>query len=414
MLSAEISGLVARQYTEWCYPLPIADMRQAISNGYYEFGVPCLFLPLLWPVGHSLQGMRILVAGCGTNQAAYQAIAHPDAIVVGIDLSLTSLQHEQYLKDKHQLDNLSLYQMSLLDVKKLNCQFDLIISTGVLHHLPDPDAGLSALREVLLPDGLMQLMVYGTTLRMGVYMLQNVFERLGLKQTSEDVALVRQTLASMPPWHCIHAYIREADDLHYDSGVVDTFLHPQDRSYTVPEILEFARRNGLAFWDWEDRINYSASAAIPANHPLFARIMVLPLEERWAVIELLTQVRGTHRFMLCHSKYATTAVRIDFEHGPWLQYVPVIRPCLSVVEAGDLVIGKHARLKRLWHEFNIPPSEVALMKYVDGRNTISHILLQAQNDIPGLLQEEARSFFDRMQDQGHLMYWASPSVLGHT
>lgn len=40
------------------------------------------------------------------------------------------------------------------------CGSSLGEAEGVLHHLPDPDAGLRALRDVLEVSGALQLMVY--------------------------------------------------------------------------------------------------------------------------------------------------------------------------------------------------------------------------------------------------------------
>ena len=59
--------------------------------------------------------------------------------------------------------------MSLLDVGQLSSAFDLILCTGVLHHLPNPDAGLKALADVLEPSGSMGIMLYGKAARTGVY-----------------------------------------------------------------------------------------------------------------------------------------------------------------------------------------------------------------------------------------------------
>jgi 2-polyprenyl-3-methyl-5-hydroxy-6-metoxy-1,4-benzoquinol methylase len=50
------------------------------------------------------------------------------------------LGHEAYLKHKHGSDNLELFRMTLGDVGSLGRTFDLIVCTGVLHHLPDPGA----------------------------------------------------------------------------------------------------------------------------------------------------------------------------------------------------------------------------------------------------------------------------------
>ena len=89
------------------------------------------------------------------------ALDNPDCAVLGIDLSETSLAHSNRLRDRHGLTNLELRQMSLLDIGQLNCSFDLILCTGVLHHLPNPDAGLKALADVLDPSGSMAIMLYG-------------------------------------------------------------------------------------------------------------------------------------------------------------------------------------------------------------------------------------------------------------
>jgi SAM-dependent methyltransferase len=54
-------------------------------------------------IGTTETDLDILIAGCGTNQAAVSAYRNPGAKVVGIDISQPSLDHQQYLKDKHGL-----------------------------------------------------------------------------------------------------------------------------------------------------------------------------------------------------------------------------------------------------------------------------------------------------------------------
>ena len=56
---------------------------------------------------------------------------------------------------------------------------------------------------------------------------------------------------------------------------MDTFLHGRDRAYTVPQILQFARDNGLKFQGWLDNIRYSVSALLPrADDPLRKQLAV--------------------------------------------------------------------------------------------------------------------------------------------
>ena len=114
----------------------------------------------MWPCEQPRENQEILIAGCGTSQAAKYALQQPHARVTAIDVSETSLRHTRDLQRKYNLDNLELHQLPIESVQELGRSFDLIVCTGVLHHLPDPEPGLRALREVLNPDGAMRLMVY--------------------------------------------------------------------------------------------------------------------------------------------------------------------------------------------------------------------------------------------------------------
>ena len=178
------------------------------------------------------------------------------------DVSDSSLGHEAYLKQKHRLDNLELLHMSLGEIGSLGRTFDLIVCTGVLHHLPDPEAGLRCLRDVLKPHGVISIMLYGYFPRVGVYMLQEVFRLLGLKQDVAGIGIVKRAIDMLPTSHYLNVYRRIAPDLGYDSGLVDTFLHPADRAFTVSEILKLARDNDLTLQSWLDNQKYSLSATI--------------------------------------------------------------------------------------------------------------------------------------------------------
>src|SRR6478609_2291957 len=118
---------------------------------------------LIWPARQLRGHQEILIAGCGTSQAARYALREPDARVTAIDVSETSLRHTRDLQRKYNLDNLELRQLPVERVREIGRSFDLVVCTGVLHHLPDPDDGLRALRDVLWPSGAMRLMVYAPT-----------------------------------------------------------------------------------------------------------------------------------------------------------------------------------------------------------------------------------------------------------
>src|SRR5688572_21370061 len=90
---------------------------------------------LLWPDKPFTEVRTILVAGCGTSQAAKHAVRCPATRVVGIDVSATSVRHTNHLRQKYGLRNLTVHQLPIDRVGELGLTFDEIVCTGVLHHL---------------------------------------------------------------------------------------------------------------------------------------------------------------------------------------------------------------------------------------------------------------------------------------
>jgi hypothetical protein len=63
------TDVVSRQYERWTYPEPIPD-RDAWAAGHHEPFDPSHSHRILWPDHEYKPDMDILIAGCGTNQAA--------------------------------------------------------------------------------------------------------------------------------------------------------------------------------------------------------------------------------------------------------------------------------------------------------------------------------------------------------
>jgi SAM-dependent methyltransferase len=203
--SAEVTDnpradVVTRQYERYRYPQPIQDLEAWLANNWEWFD-PSHAHRVLWPDREYQPDLDILIAGCGTNQAAVFAFMNPDAKVVAVDISQPSLDHQQYLKDKHGLFNLELHRRPIEELSSLGLDFDLIVSTGVLHHLADPQAGMNAVAGCLRPDGAMGVMLYAKYGRIGIELLQADFRDLGLGQNESSIALVRETLSLLSSDH---------------------------------------------------------------------------------------------------------------------------------------------------------------------------------------------------------------------
>lgn len=396
---------IAHQYEEWSYPLPIDDMQEAIRTGaYWEIGDPLTYWPLFWPAKRGVGTPDILVAGCGTNQAAYYALRHPDSRVIAIDLSEHSLAHEQRLKDRHGLDNLTLLKMDLVDVADLGQDFDFITSTGVLHHLPDPVAGLTALRSVLRPEGVVNVMVYGTSLRLGVYMMQDLFRTMGLQQVPEDVEIVRAVVTSLPQRHVLRKYLDVAPDLEYDAGMVDTFLNRRDRSYDVLQVYDLAHAAGLEFLTWCDPLEYSLASHVPADHVAWRRLSDLNERDAAHACDLLTQIRGTHRFALAHPDFVA-AQRIPFESERFLDCTVRLHADAQRLDPPEGESWPNPRFTRRGYGFEVDSRLLRLLDAMaDGTTDLGGALrrLELSAEEQARYLDLARSGFASLRSQGHV------------
>src|SRR4051812_30325967 len=119
-----LSDVVTRQYERWSYPAPIEDLEAWVKQSH-EFFDPVVSHRLFWPDREYRPNLDILIAGCGTNQAAVFAYNNPSAHVVGIDVSEASLAHEAHLKHKHNLSNLELIRLPIEALATLERDFDL-------------------------------------------------------------------------------------------------------------------------------------------------------------------------------------------------------------------------------------------------------------------------------------------------
>jgi SAM-dependent methyltransferase len=304
--------------------------------------------------------------------------------VVGIDISEASLAHERKLKERHGLDNLTLQRMRVEDAAGLGATFDLIESSGVLHHLPDPAAGLKALAPLLAPDGAVYVMLYGKYGRAGIYMAQELFRILGLQQTPQDVAAVKAALAAFPPDHVLRRVLAGPNDLAFDAGVVDTFLHPIDRGYSVRDCYELLDAAGLVLQGWLNRYAYDPASRIPQGE-LRERVLRLPEREALAALELIDGRMATHTFHACRPQ---AQFRVDFDGAGFMDLVPVRRPG--------------------WPKFMGLPVELrerraAVASQIDGRRTVRECFFAAgsQFEAPQFVASFCRDLFRQLWLAGY-------------
>jgi len=381
---------VAKQYERWRYPTPIENLDVWLQGNWERFD-PVHAHRLLWPDREYQPDLDILIAGCGTNQAAVFAYTNPKAKVVAVDISQPSLDHQQHLKEKYGLWNLELHRLAIEEIPSLNLDFDLIVSTGVLHHLADPIAGLKALAACARPEAAIGIMLYAKYGRIGVQMAQSIFHDLNLRQDEESVAVVREVLSLLPQNHPLRSYLGIARDLTSDAALVDTFLHARERDYTVDDCLELVEDAGLVFQSWLLNAPYYLHDIVSPPRAASAAVHALPQAAQWSVMERIYPTNACHFFIACRSERPKESYVIDFAESTFGDYIPHMHKTCGL--SGAEIFRSDWRMK-------LNSAQLPFVQMIDGKRSIREITdAVAQSTFVGNkaeLSEFARRLFQSL------------------
>lgn len=276
-----------------------------------------------WPTVPYRENHSILIAGCGTSQAARWAIRYPKARIVGIDVSPASLDAERLLIDKHGLENVELIEAQIEEVGFLAAEFDQIVCTGVLHHLADPLIGLQSLRGVLASRGALQLMLYGAYGRFGISMMREYCRRLGVEPVPGQLESLVRTLSELPLGHPMSHALRESPDFGDRDALADALLNPRERSYTVPEVFELLEAGGLRFGRWVRQAPYRPSCGIMGELPDRAKIEEMAESAQFASMELFRGTMTRHSLIAVRADSPLPNPAIDWRGESWRRFVPM-------------------------------------------------------------------------------------------
>ncbi len=403
----DVAEQVQDFYDRYPYPAPVESLDQ-YRRAWQDQRKRRADYHLFWPDKSYTENYSVLIAGCGTSQAAKHALRCPGAQVTGIDLSATSVRCTEELKRKYNLTNLQIYQLPIDRVTELRTTFDQIVCTGVLHHLADPDAGLAALRGLLKPDGAMHLMVYAPYGRTGVYMLQEFCRRVGIRATNQGIGDLISTLRALPPGHPLENLLRDAPDFQQASALADALLHPQDRAYSVPQLLDFIEQAGLTFGRWVKQAPYSARCGVMAHLPQALRLADLSPREQFAAAELFRGTMVRHSAIVYRDDRPGSFQPISFAGNAWLSYVPIRMPetiCVQDRPPATVLINQNHTFTDL--VMTIDTTEKRIFDAIDGNRSIAGILELTLPPSLGQGQMDARGFFERLWWHDQVVFDAS-------
>ncbi len=235
---------------------------------------------------------KIWVAGCGTQQAAHWGLTFPDAQITATDLSKGVLSQAEGLATALGVKNVSFAAHDLMTAPPEREAFDLVVSTGVIHHLPSPETGLTHLREALKPTGALQFMVYGTAQRSPLAAIRRATATMADPRMSQDeryalsIHILRATLAADETCAPVGKAALEIlagfanDD---PSFVADALLHPLEQTYDVDGLLALLGAAGLRHQSWYHPSLWRLDSYLE-DPQLVARSHALDPSDQWRVV----------------------------------------------------------------------------------------------------------------------------------
>ena len=244
---SSVSSKVQAQYEENPYPrwvrtqtvFPPATLADVVKDLFPSLDVQVANEP------------RILVAGCGTGQNAIAtARRFAGAQVLAVDISRASLAYAQRKTRELGIENIEYRQADILALGALTERFDLIESSGVLHHLEDPFEGWRVLASLRKPGGLMRIGLYSEAGRRPVARARELIAAEGFRPDAAGIRACRAAIRARAEDPLLAAIARN-EDFYSMSGCRDLLFHVQEVCFTLPQIEAMIARLGLRFLGFE-------------------------------------------------------------------------------------------------------------------------------------------------------------------
>ena len=192
---------------------------------------------------------RILELGCGTGQMCLY-LARADRVVIGADLTRGALVLGAAAARRFGLDRVQFVETDLRQPGLKAGSFDVVYSSGVVHHTPNPRASFARLAQLARPGGMIVLGVY------------NAFARLPLRLRR---LVARLSCFRLIPFDPV-LRDRQSEPARREAWLRDQYHHPEEHRHTLAEVQN---------WFAENRVEYLRAypSAVLGDEPaeLFSR-----------------------------------------------------------------------------------------------------------------------------------------------
>jgi len=173
---------------------------------------------------------RVVEIGCGTGQMSLY-LCRANRLIVAADLSRAALTLGAQAARRYEISQVHFVETDLHRPGLKRDAFDVVYSSGVLHHTANPRR---AFREVAA------LARLGGIVILGVY---NAFARIPLRVRRKVARLTRFRFV---PWDSVLRSRRHEPERR-DAWLRDQYQHPEEHCHTIAEVQSWFAENGVEY-----------------------------------------------------------------------------------------------------------------------------------------------------------------------
>ena len=173
---------------------------------------------------------RILEIGCGTGQMSIY-LASADRLVIGADVARASLELATAAAKRFSVARVQFVETDLHRPGLRAGAFDVVYTSGVLHHTRDPGQSLEAILPLLRPGGMIVLGLYNAFARMPLRLRRMVAKLSGYRWIPFDPVLRD----------------RKSEPARRDAWIRDQYRHPEEHRHTAAEVRSWFAKNGVEY-----------------------------------------------------------------------------------------------------------------------------------------------------------------------
>lgn len=166
--------------------------------------------------------------------------------MTAVDLSPTSLAFAATKAETFGIADITFGLADILELGALDHRYDIIKSSGVLHHMDTPAEGLKVLSGCLAPNGIMRLALYSTRGRGAVAAARKWIAEEEIEDTVAGLREARVKLRALPVDHPARA-VADTPEFFVLSGLHDLVFNVQEHRYTPKQLRSLLKDAGLRF-----------------------------------------------------------------------------------------------------------------------------------------------------------------------